>query len=666
MSRLPSTFTSLYRLFLRTTSASVLHYSPATRNLRQLWRPVFVDVAQNIKKIQDDATAASSRREMQKYIEEWESRMDNTLKFLYTSATSRGLSHRVIRNLSLLVLSEYQRNSVKLPVWNPRLAPDSNEYSIEMTHKNMNKLEKRQHAKEFDKKAVNALDQMSTTTIPFTSNHYVRDLRMTGVGNQMRDKFVEPTLFLEEFLPIPALPVPEFGAEQKAKFRKASEMSEAGEIAMYEPFILATTEFCPTLSLSDTHKYPDDITWVHQPGLIKPDICARLGPTLTNEATDISTTELCLRGSETPFKAISRDPTDVLAQLATYAGAQLASQPRTHCFSIHFTRHHVRLFRWDRSGAIVTRRVPFAEETYLVDSLWRYSHAARQDQGYDPFVTEVGEDDGINVQNVRSALKLDEHARIWRFQVTSRDNDRFFYGLLIPPRHPSPCIPTGRCTQGSPVVDENGELAYLKETWRGIKPHAKIEGEVYETLHAASVSNIPTVIASGDAKGKWQCTVTEVERVPTLLHSVPRSRSQYVDIPGNKAHHDAYARAGILHCDVSLGNIFITKTGGLLIDWDLSKNIREFGNNEFELTGTWQFISARLLSTRTPQGAPHMLADDLESFYHVLCYLTLLSGQHNLSPSAVFAQISDVYNDRWVYRGRMAGGTRKIGCFKDR
>ncbi|EEB94742.1 hypothetical protein MPER_06395, partial [Moniliophthora perniciosa FA553] len=123
---------------------------------------------------------------------------------------------------------------------------------------------------------------------------------------------------------------------------------------------------------------------------------------------------------------------------------------------------------------------------------------------------------------------------------------------------------------------------------------------------------------------------------------------------------------GILHRDVSLGNILITKAGGLLIDWDLSMDICELENNELELTGTWQFISARLLSTRTPQGVSHMLADDLESFYHVLCYLILLSGQHNLSPSAVSAQISYVYNHRWIYRGRMIGGTRKIVCFKDR
>ncbi|KAK7052851.1 hypothetical protein VNI00_004170 [Paramarasmius palmivorus] len=153
MSRLPPTFTSLYRLFLRTTSASVLHHTSATRNLRQLWKPVFSNAAQNIKKLEQDP----SRQEIQQWLDKWEKRMNNTLKFLYNSATSRGLPHQVVRNLSLMVLAEYQHASAKLPVWNPRLAPDAPEYSTEVI---MKAVTKRQQTKEFDKKAVNALDQV--------------------------------------------------------------------------------------------------------------------------------------------------------------------------------------------------------------------------------------------------------------------------------------------------------------------------------------------------------------------------------------------------------------------------------------------------------------------------------------------------------------------------
>jgi len=43
------------------------------------------------------------------------------------------------------------------------------------------------------------------------------------------------------------------------------------------------------------------------------------------------------------------------------------------------------------------------------------------------------------------------------------------------------------------------------------------------------------------------------------------------------AHRDAYSKARILHRDVSAGNILITeKGGGILIDWDLSKKVKEY------------------------------------------------------------------------------------------
>jgi len=42
------------------------------------------------------------------------------------------------------------------------------------------------------------------------------------------------------------------------------------------------------------------------------------------------------------------------------------------------------------------------------------------------------------------------------------------------------------------------------------------------------------------------------------------------------AHSDAYSKARILHRDVSAGNILITEKGsGILIDWDLSKKVKE-------------------------------------------------------------------------------------------
>jgi serine/threonine protein kinase len=47
---------------------------------------------------------------------------------------------------------------------------------------------------------------------------------------------------------------------------------------------------------------------------------------------------------------------------------------------------------------------------------------------------------------------------------------------------------------------------------------------------------------------------------------------------GVQAHGEAYEKAGILHRDISPGNIMITEDGrGFLIDWDLAKSIHGEG-----------------------------------------------------------------------------------------
>ncbi|KAI9507090.1 hypothetical protein F5148DRAFT_981891, partial [Russula earlei] len=85
-------------------------------------------------------------------------------------------------------------------------------------------------------------------------------------------------------------------------------------------------------------------------------------------------------------------------------------------------------------------------------------------------------------------------------------------------------------------------------------------------------------------------------------------------------HTDAYDKAKILHQDVSTGNILIAPDqSGLLIDWDLSKEVDQI--ELLRVQGTWQFISTGLLLHPATQS--HGLPDDLESFYWVLLYMVM-------------------------------------------
>jgi hypothetical protein len=73
---LPSTFTSLYRTFLRTQSASVLHHKVAKRNLRKLWRPVFDDAIVVVKKLQNGASDNADGERLEKWLRTWECRSE--------------------------------------------------------------------------------------------------------------------------------------------------------------------------------------------------------------------------------------------------------------------------------------------------------------------------------------------------------------------------------------------------------------------------------------------------------------------------------------------------------------------------------------------------------------------------------------------------------------
>lgn len=72
---LPPSFTNVYRLFLRTTSASVLNHSSATRNLRKLWKPSFRDAAVTIRALESrEERNQHSQDTLEKWLKEWYSR----------------------------------------------------------------------------------------------------------------------------------------------------------------------------------------------------------------------------------------------------------------------------------------------------------------------------------------------------------------------------------------------------------------------------------------------------------------------------------------------------------------------------------------------------------------------------------------------------------------
>lgn len=94
---LPREFKSLYRLFLRTVSAAVLHHPQATRNLRRLWRPIFDAGAYVTKKYEKPVGKRSIVPQhpfLGQWLKQWEQRgqlfiQRYTILYQYASFYSR-------------------------------------------------------------------------------------------------------------------------------------------------------------------------------------------------------------------------------------------------------------------------------------------------------------------------------------------------------------------------------------------------------------------------------------------------------------------------------------------------------------------------------------------------------------------------------------------------
>ncbi|KIM37440.1 hypothetical protein M413DRAFT_30901 [Hebeloma cylindrosporum] len=127
-----------------------------------------------------------------------------------------------------------------------------------------------------------------------------------------------------------------------------------------------------------------------------------------------------------------------------------------------------------------------------------------------------------------------------------------------------------------------------------------------------------------------------------------------------KAHRFAHDNARTLHRDVSPRNIMITSEGnGLLVDWDLSKDIeRVHVESPSDRTGTWQFMAARLLLKPENRPIPDY-TDDLESFWYTLLYITLRHCEHDYNLEKVVSTLNHMFHYMFEDKGRPAGGMAK-------
>ena len=161
--------------------------------------------------------------------------------------------------------------------------------------------------------------------------------------------------------------------------------------------IAAVGKFAPHLKFIDTSKHPDTECDTLSPDIsIYPlddlpekgakTVFSKMGLFVELEPNDNDDPFLdpTNPSQDFLFEKDSKDARLVRGRLASYAAALMESQFRVHSFSVLVCKNHARFIRWDRDGAIVTRRFDYGKHDFLADFFWRYSRLERDLQGYDP------------------------------------------------------------------------------------------------------------------------------------------------------------------------------------------------------------------------------------------------------------------------------------------
>ncbi|KAF7439772.1 hypothetical protein PC9H_000108 [Pleurotus ostreatus] len=326
-------------------------------------------------------------------------------------------------------------------------------------------------------------------------------------------------------------------------------------------------------------------------------------------------------------------------QLATYAVEFCARQHRTHLFFLYIYYPCARLIRFDRAGALVSARFNFTHDcTPLIRFFSRFSKMTSVQRGYDPTVQTADElETKLGLERLKEWAPDPKYERpVFKMEVyedqkqaggdngAKKPNPRKFlvWGALADPESP-----LGRATRGYPALEvtdglekaKDAPIMFLKEQWRS-KAIERGEMAILRELNKHGIKHVPTIVCGGDLPG--QVTQTDVfaneigrtggkpidqrahvrfvvQEVGRPLECFSSSNEMFQAIhDAFQGHKQAFEVCGILHRDVSGGNILILpKGGGLLNDWDMAVKVEEVerGPRAYERTGTWAFMSIDLL-----------------------------------------------------------------------
>ncbi|KAJ2743170.1 hypothetical protein GGI20_003953 [Coemansia sp. BCRC 34301] len=264
------------------------------------------------------------------------------------------------------------------------------------------------------------------------------------------------------------------------------------------------------------------------------------------------------------------------------------------------------------------------------------------------------EDNDEDVVESVSPIIANSLQRLWFLLTLPVDKFGFLFGstktnIIVRKPISRPVRITGRCTYLF-NAEYNRKEAILKFSW--MPTNRLPEGAVYEAFVRGGVSNMPQIYASGILiRGlfsyRLEFLVMEHCGTPIVeyIQSKPRDYTRYPQVTAEAALYvEQVARTltealenGILHRDISAGNIAIKDGKAYVIDWGFAKLLQRPGDNEYAtdiatrwsfnwdtvikiesakdpITGTLLYMSCRLLL----EAKKRSIYDNFESLLYVI------------------------------------------------
>ncbi|KAG1780246.1 hypothetical protein EV702DRAFT_1043095 [Suillus placidus] len=405
------------------------------------------------------------------------------------------------------------------------------------------------------------------------------------------------------------------------------------------------------------------------------------------------------------FESSDKKSISTRAHMVACTNAFFATQFRRFGFSILLCGSWARFVYWDRSGAVESRRFEYTNNfAPLAEFLWRLNRGSSGDRGVDVSVVPLSLSESQD-NAVRELLGIGSSDPLYGYIVpvdTALEKPKDAEGRPLATHHfyvgprpaPKQCSLLEQRTRSFHVWDlTQKRVVFFKETWRLDSQGTSTESEVYRELCSRRIPNIPTFEHGGDMsalgaktithsfnKTWWCCTPHDKARLPLVQHriilrDVERNLSTFKTpkefltvlkdaLTGEfhlrfSTHQAAYERHGLLHRNISMENIGITSEGrGLLMGWECCSLKSREELLEIQM-GTLPFMSGALLDQST-QDKRHVLADDLESFLHVMMY-TMVRHLPNTMTIEERNTMLQMFDEQYVLDegGWAIGGSRK-------